>query len=229
MTTALDLIKRSMRMLGVYAIGEEPSAEEATDALGTLNATLGALSNTPVVYAKTLDSIAITAGQSSVTVGPSGTTVTDRPIAVSSDSYVVLDTTSWPLPVFTQHQYDGIPWKAQAGIPEGIWCLMDMPDITVTLWPVPSQAMTLKLWSVKLLASFPALTTVASLPPGFEDALAYLLAEALAPEYAVEVPAAVLRGVQRARNSLTTFEPPMLTLPAELSSPRFNILYGVSR
>lgn len=229
MTTALDLMKRSMRMLGVYSIGEEPSAEEAQDALLTLNATLGALSNTPIVYAKTLDSIAITAGSSSVTVGPSGATVTTRPVDVSSDSYVLVDTTSYPLSIFTQHQYNGIAWKAQAGIPEGIWCQMDMPDITVTFWPVPSQAMTLKLWSVKLLASFPALTTVVSLPPGYEDGLAYLLAEALAPEYDVEVPAAVLRGVQRARNSLTTFEPPMLTLPAELSSPRFNILYGVSR
>jgi hypothetical protein len=197
--------------------------------LTALNATLGTLSNTPLVYAKTLDSIAITANQSSVTVGPSGATVTTRPVMVSGDSYVLVDTTSWPLSIFTQHQYDGIPWKAQAGIPEGLWCQMDMPDITVTLWPVPSQAMTLKLWSTKLLASFPALTTVVSLPPGYEDGLAYLLAEALAPEYEVEVPAAVLRGVQRARNTLTTFEPPMLTLPAELSSPRFNILYGVSR
>jgi hypothetical protein len=160
---------------------------------------------------------------------PSGATVTTRPIAVSGDSYVLVDTTSWPLSIFTQHQYDGIPWKAQAGIPEGIWCQMDMPDITVTLWPVPSQSMTLKLWSTKLLASFPALTTVVSLPPGYEDGLAYLLAEAIAPEYEVEVPAAVLRGVQRARNTLTVFEPPMLTLPSELSSPRFNILYGVSR
>jgi hypothetical protein len=229
MTTALDLIKRSLRMLGVYSIGEDPSADESQDALTALNATLGTLSNTPLVYAKTLDSIAITANQSSVTVGPSGATVTTRPVMVSGDSYVLVDTTSWPLSIFTQHQYDGIPWKAQAGIPEGLWCQMDMPDITVTLWPVPSQAMTLKLWSTKLLASFPALTTVVSLPPGYEDGLAYLLAEALAPEYEVEVPAAVLRGVQRARNTLTTFEPPMLTLPAELSSPRFNILYGVSR
>lgn len=31
-TTALDLIKRALRLLGVYAIGETPSPDEGQDA-----------------------------------------------------------------------------------------------------------------------------------------------------------------------------------------------------
>jgi hypothetical protein len=225
MTTALDIIKRSMRLLGVYSIGEEPSASESQDCLTALNALMGTLSNSAMVYAKTLDSIAITAGQSSVTVGPSGATVTARPVEVLSESYFLSSNVSYPLSVFTLQQYNDLGLKTTQGIPVGIWPQMDMPDVTLTFWPVPSQAMTLKLWSTKLLTSFPALTTAVSLPPGYDDAIAYLLAETIAPEFQVEPPPSVMRGAQRSRRMLkrTNLEVPKLSMPAEVVGRPFFI------
>lgn len=226
MTTALDLIKRSLRMLGVYSIGEEPSAEEAQDALEALNALMGSLSNTSMVYAKTLDTIALTAGVSAITVGPSGTTITARPIEVLGESYIANGTVTYPLNVFNGAQYSDIAVKTTQGIPEAIWPLMNMPNAQITLWPVPIGSLSLCLWSIKQLATFPGLTTAVSLPPGYEDALAPILAETLSPEYGVDPSATVLRLATRGRKNIaaTNFEAPMLKMPAGISRSYFNIL-----
>lgn len=202
MTTALDVIKRSLRMLGVYAIGEEPSASESQDALAALNALMGTFSNGGMVYAKTLDTIALAASVASITVGPSGGTVTPRPVRVLDESYIVLSDVSYPLSLLTLQQYNDIGVKGSEGIPVGLWVQPDMPDVTITFWPVPSQALTLKLWSDKLVASFPALTTTVTLPQGYEEALAYILAETLSPEYQVPVPREVKIGAGRSRRIL---------------------------
>lgn len=209
--TALDIIKRALRMLGVLAQGEELSPEDAQDALSVLNALLAEISNGAMVYAKTLDAIALTAGQSSITVGPSGAIITDRPVRVLPESYIDLSGVSYPLSVLSLQQYNSIAVKADGGIPSGIWVQPNMPDITVTLWPVPSQAMTLRLWSDKVVTSFPGLTSIVSLPPGYENALPSMLAVELAAEYEVQPPGAVLQAAARGRRVIkrTNWQPPL--------------------
>jgi hypothetical protein len=202
MTTALDLISRSLRMLGVYAAGENPSAEESQDSLSVLNALLAEASNGAMVSVKTLDTIALSANVSSITVGPSGTTITARPVNVLPDSYIDIAGTSYQLELFDLQNYSSIGNKGDIGIPQGIFVLPNMPNVSVTLWPVPSQAMTLNLWSDKLVASFPTLTTVMGLPPGYENALANMLAVEVAPEYEVQPPPAVLAAAARGRRVL---------------------------
>lgn len=225
-TTALDVIKRSLRMLGVYAKGEEPDADESRDGLAALNALMGSLSNTPLVYAKTRDSIALTAGVPSITVGPSGTTVADRPMRVLDESYIQSGGVTYPLRVFTDQQYSDVSVKTTQGIPEAIWPLMNMPDAQITFWPVPIGSLTLNLWSIKQLATFPGLTTAVSLPPGYEDALAYFLAEALAPEYQVSLTQEVRDGIRRHRRNIEAMnlEVPMLKQRGEFVGSYFNVL-----
>lgn len=227
MTTALDLLKRSLRLIGAYSIGEDPSADESQDGLTALNALMGSLSLTGLVYAKTLDTIALTGGVASITVGPSGTTVTDRPIQVLDESYLTNGSVSYSLSLFNESQYADVSVKTTQGIPEAIWPLMNMPDAQLTFYPVPIAGLTLKLWSIKQLSTFPALTTTVSLPPGYEEALAYLLAEALAPEYQVSLSKEVEKGVRRSRLQIEAinFEPPMLKMPIETSGGAYyNVL-----
>lgn len=214
MTTALDILSRSLRMLGVYSAGESLSAEEGTDGLAALNALVAEMSNGAMVYAKTLDSIALTANQTSVTVGPSGATLTARPVRVLPESYIDLSGVSYPLEMFTLQQYNEIGVKAQTGIPVGLWVQTDMPNVTITPWPIPSQAMTLKLWSDKVFASFPSLTTVLSLPPGYENGLAAMLAVEVADEYEVAPSPSVMMKASRARRVLKrrNTQVPRLTL-----------------
>jgi hypothetical protein len=215
--TALDIIKRSMRLLGVYSIGEQPSADECADSLRALNAMLDSMANENLfIYAKTLDQITLSANNASYTVGPSGSTITARPIEVSGSSYIDYQGVSYPLMVATLTDFNQIPVKTLiAGIPNEMYVLPNMPNITIQLWPVPSATMTLNLWSNKLLQSFSSLTDVVNLPPGYERMLGYCLAEEMAPEFEVQVSPDVAKKAMQARKVIkrTNTEVPRLNMP----------------
>lgn len=217
MTTALDIIKRSIRLLGVYSVGEEPSADEAQDALTALNSMLDSWANDNLlVYAKTLDSVPLIAGQSSFTMGPTGSVVTTRPVFVDEASYIVYQNVSYPLEKLTLSDYNEIGLKTnQSGIPTSFWCLMNYPNITVTLWPVVADSMTMNVWSNKLITSFASLTTTIELPPGYQRLIEYALAEELAPEYEVPVPIAVASTSAKAKRSIkrTNTQSPLMSMP----------------
>lgn len=215
MATALDIIKRSMRLLGVYAIGETPSADESADALTALNALVTSLPP-QFIYAQTLDTIALTANTANITVGPSGTTITERPVEVLPASYITYQNVSYPLKVATLQDYNEVPFKTNTGIPVAIWPLMTMPNAAITFYPIPFAAMTLNLWSNKQVTTFPALTTVLTLPQGYERALAYMLAIDIAPEYDRDPNATVIQMANQARKNLkrTNTQIPMLQMPA---------------
>lgn len=220
MTTALDIIKRSMRLLQVYAIGEEPSSDEAQAGLTALNALVQSWGNSPLlIHAQSLDQIPLTAGTGSYIVGPGlGGFVTARPMEVLEASFVRFQGVDYPLSVLTLDDLNAIPVKTISGIPTGVYAHMDMPNITLTLYPVPSQAMTLHLWSVKAVPEFPGLTSSVILPPGYEQALAFLLAETLAPEYETQPSAQVMREAARVRRAIKR---------TNLQVPRLNMPFGV--
>lgn len=223
MTTALEIIKRSMRLNGVYNIGEEPSADESADMLSALNAMLDSMATESLlVYAQTLDAIPLTAGLASVTVGPTGTFVTTRPVSVLDASSITYGSTVYPLSVVTLQDYNDISTPSTSGIPQAIHCLMDMPDITVTPWPLPSAAMTLNLWSNKQIRSFTSLTTAVALPPGYDRLLANCLAVETAPEFGIDAPASVHRIAAAARRTLKrgNVQVPSLEMPYGVPSRR---------
>lgn len=217
MATARDLIKRAIRLLGVYTIGEEPSDDEAEDGLVALNAMLDSWATENLfVYAKTLDAVPMIAGQLSFTIGPTGSTVSARPVTINESTYVICQGVSYPLRKFTDAEYQSISLKTQVGgIPSGFWPLMNYPNVTVTPWPYPSEAMTVMLWSNKLVKSFPDLTTTVDLPPGYERALAFSLAEEIAPEYeAIPTPMVVSKAMQARKNiKRTNTQVPVMGMP----------------
>lgn len=218
MTTALDQIKRATRLLGVYAIGEDPSADEAATGLIALNALADSLANSGLlIAAKTLDQVTLVSGQASYQVGPSGADlVTPRPVQVLASSSISYQSVDYGLSLATQADYSSITVKTIGGIPGLVYPQMDMPDITLYLWPVPSTSgMVLNLWSNKAITSFPLLTTPVSLPLGWEQMLPYLLAETLAPEYQVPVPDAVDREIKRIRRTIkrTNAQVPRMSMP----------------
>lgn len=186
MTIALDIVRRAHRLIGVTSYADPLTATEENDGLIALNALLGSLSSTGFVYAKTLDTISLTAGAATRTVGPTGTTVTERPIRVSAETYISNGSTDEPVDLISQQQYNDIATKTTTGTPDRIFVLYGMPDITLHFYPVPTSGLTLKLWSEKQLSAFPSIQTTVTLPPGYEDALAFILAEAIAPEFNLE-------------------------------------------
>lgn len=216
MSTALDIIKRSLRLLGVYSAGEDLSADESADALSALNALMDSLSNDSLqVFARSVDAIALSAGTASVTVGPSGGTVTTRPVEVLDESYLRIGSTDYPLDMLTLDEWNAIGTKTLSGLPAALYVQPDMPDITVHIWPQPSEAATLYLWSRKQIRQFTSLPTELNLPPGYERMLAFMLAEELAPEYEREPSPTVRQKAAAARRSIkrTNLEVPVLDMP----------------
>ena len=232
MATALDSIKRAMRLIGVLPVGETPSAEEAADALVALNSMLESFANDKqVIYAPTLDSINWAPNTSSYTVGPSGTIITDRPVSLLTSCYFVWGDVSYALTPITVDEYNTIPLKVLNNtIPQFIWCNPTFPNSMITLYPTPSAAITLKLWSTKVLQSFPTLTTNVDLPPGYKDFIDYNLAERLAPEYLVDVPVGVARQAMLTRKAIarTNFVSQKMAYPGASLQGRgqFNIYSG---
>jgi hypothetical protein len=215
MTTAIDLISRAMRLIGVYSIGETPSADEASTGLTALNAMLDSWSTQNLfVFAQSTDVIALTAGVSAYVVGPASSTT--RPVDILDSSYILLSGVSYPLTVTALSNYNDIPLKADvSGIPTAIYSLMTVPNITVNLWPVPSQSMTLNLVSNKLISSFTGLATTVSLPPGYDRAIVFSLAEEIAAEYQVPVTPDVAKKAAYARKTIkrANVQIPVLKMP----------------
>lgn len=207
-----------MRLIGVYAIGEPMSSDEAETGLQALNSLVDSLANTNLlIYVKSLDQVTLVANQASYSIGPSGTDlVTTRPVEVLQSSNITYQGVTYPLSKWTLQDYNTISIKTIAGTPGVLYPQMDFPNITAYLWPAPGVAgMTLNLWSNKALSSFPDLTTTVSLPPGWEKMLSFLLAEDLSPEFEVPVPAEVVRQAAQIRKNIkrTNKQIPLMSMP----------------
>ncbi|QIM51622.1 hypothetical protein [Hydrogenophaga crocea] len=217
MTTALDIIKRAMRQIGVLSEGETPSAQQAADGLSVLNQLMASLGNaSQMIYAPSLDQIPLTTNQASYTVGPTGVFVTDRPVEILASSFLTYQGVSYPLVPWNLADYNQITVKTIGGIPTGFYALMEYPNITVTFWPLPAQGpMVFNMWSLKQITEFASLTQQVDMPPGYDRTLSMLLAIDLAPEYLVEPSATLVRNTTQARKMLkrTNAQIPRLVMP----------------
>lgn len=192
MTTALGIVTSAMRKNGVLTKGEAPSADEAADGLEMLNDLLASLSNDSlIVYARTLENFTLVGGTSSYTIGPSATFNTTRPVKVIA-AYVQSGGVDYPLTVVSDESFSAITYKSTSGIPEFLNYSNSYPTATIKLYPSPSSAYDLYILTEKPLTAFASLSTVVSLPPGWERMLKHNLAMEMAPEFGQQAPAEVV-------------------------------------
>ena len=185
-----DLIKGSLRLIGVIASGETPSADEMKDSLSSLNVMLDGWSTKRLtIYASTLDSLTLAVGTASYTVGTGGTFNTSRPTRVLSAYTRDSNGNDCDLKVYTERdRYNEIVDKDTSGRPEELFYDSSYTLGTIYLYPVPEQAYTLYMESLKPLSQLSGYTTEISLPDGYLRALKYNLAIELAPEFGASVP-----------------------------------------
>jgi len=232
MTTALDMIRRAYRMIGVYSIGESPSADEVVDALAALNSMLGVWANDHLmIYASTQDAITLSPGVGSYTVGPTGDVSSARPASIDTASNLVWNGVSYSLIVATLDEYQAIKMKTlQSTLPSVIWMNPTFPNATITLYPVPSLPMTLNLITWKPLSSFASAADSVNLPPGYEECIVSNLACALAPENEVPVPPQVAKMATMSKKAIkrTNWQPHFLGFEQGIpAGGRFNIYTGL--
>lgn len=205
MATAADIIRDALKTLGVLAAGEPLSSEDQSDGLRSLNLLLGTWANERLlVHGIRRSTHVLTANLSPHTIGTGGTFAVARPLRIDGAGIIRAgQTDETPLELLTDAQYREVGNKAQTdAVPSRLWVEQTHPTAKLWLWPVPTTAATLVLYTWSRISEFAAADTV-SLPDGYEDALIHALAMRLAPMYGAE-PSGVL--VQSARDAVAAIQ-----------------------
>lgn len=233
MATAGEQINRSLRLIGVLAEGEVPSADTANDALVALNQMIDSWSTERLaVYSTQTQLFTWPANEVKRTLGPSGDFVGVRPILVDDSTYYVAPNgVSYQINILNEMQYNSIAVKTvTASYPQQLYVNMTYPDIEMYVYPVPSQPLEWHIVSVRELSQPATLTTELHFPPGYMRAFAYNLACELAPEFGVEPSLQVQRIAMTSKRNLKRINNPgdVMALPLALTYGRmgYNIYIG---
>lgn len=228
MATAGDQINAALRLIGNLAEGETASAEASADALLALNQMIDAWSISGLNVYSTQDQQLTWPAIASRTVGPTGQLVAVRPVSVRK-AYYIDSGISYHLEVIDQEQYASISQKTSTStLPEYIFVNMTMPDITVTMYPVPTGSLELHLVSDVALSQPATLATALSFPPGYLRAFKYNLACEIAEEFGVIPSQNVVRKASTSLKAIKRInkKPLTMTLPAGLVRSSHSIFLG---
>lgn len=234
MATAGDQINRALRLLGVLAEGETPSAATSQDALTALNQMIDSWNTERLSIYATQDQVFTwPAGQTKRTLGPSGNFVGNRPILLDDSTYY-RDTgsnVSYGVKFINEDQYNGIAVKdSTSTYPEVIFVNMTLPDIEMYVYPQPTKALEWHFISVQELTQPALLSTTLAFPPGYLRAFTYNLACEIAPEFGVEPSPQVQRIAMTSKRNIKRINNPndVMSMPFGLIAKRqrYNIYAG---
>ena len=234
MDTAGETINGALRLLGVLAEGETPSAETSQDALRAMDQMIDSWNTERLSVFSTQDKVFTwPAGLINRTLGPSGDFVGNRPILLDDATYFKDPSTgiSYGIKMINQQQYDGIAVKTVSStFPQVLFVNMTYPDIDMFIYPRPTRALEWHFISVEELTQPATLDTVLTFPPGYLRAFRYNLACELAPEFGVEPSPQVQRIAMTSKRNLKRINNPndIMSMPYSLiaSRQRYNIFAG---
>jgi hypothetical protein len=196
MATAQSLIDRAARLVGGVASGESCTLAESTDGLIALNAMLESWQADKLyVYAFVDTAYSLVAGTQSYTVGPAGNfALTPRPPKIE-ECFVRVSNIDYPVTLLTDEQWFAIATKTDtATYPDRAYYEPSLTTGTLLVYPKPSAVSSLHIVTWTNVASLAALSTSISLPPGYEDAIAFNLAIRWSgPEFQLPIPDYVQR------------------------------------
>lgn len=234
MATAGDLINGALRLIGQLAEGETPSAETSNDALVALNQMLDSWSTERLSVFSTQDQVFTwPAGQRFQTLGPTGDFIGNRPVQLDDSTFFRDAGTgvSFGIKIINQQQYDGIAVKTVTSTyPQVIWLNMDIPNIQMYVYPVPTRDLEWHFISIDELVQPATLATALLVPPGYLRAFRFNLAVEIATEFGIDPPANVARIAMSSKRTLKRINNPedIMSLPYSIvgTRQRFNIFAG---
>jgi len=233
-TSAGDQINGALRLIGQLAEGETPSAATSDDALTAMNQMLDSWSSERLSVFSTQDQVFTwPASTKSRTIGPTGNFVGNRPVLLDDATYFrdPSNNISFGIKIINQQQYDGIAVKTVTSTyPQVIWVNMDMPNMDMYIYPVPTKALEWHFISVTELVEPATLATTLVIPPGYLRAFRFNLACEIAAEFGVEPPATVQRIAMSSKRNIKRINNPddVMSLPYSIvaTRQRFNIYSG---
>jgi hypothetical protein len=239
--TAGDQINRALRLLGVLAEGETPSAAMSQDALMALNQMIESWNTERLSVFSTQDQVTLwPVGSINATLGPTGTLTPLNPLQTFTRPILIDDATyfrdpqtnvSYGIKLINQQQYDGIAVKTVTSTyPQVMFVNMTYPDLDIYVYPKPTRSLEFHFISVEPLDQPANLATNILFPPGYLRAFTYNLAMEIAPEFGVEPSAQVQRIAMTSKRDLKRINNPddVMSMPYAIvaTRQRFNIYAG---
>ena len=221
MTTAIQMITRSMRLVGAIGKGEAPDDDEAADGLTSLNSMLPSWSIERLyAYYVVEESFPLTSA-TSYTMGPGGDFDTVRPTRIEDANFIRYGSGSSAYDLHLQllnfEAYASIIAKGiTSNVGQYMYVDMQNPLAVIKFVPIPTgSGGVLHIFSWKQLQTFSTLTDVLALPPGYERAIVFSLAEEIAGEYGLPVPPQVSAIALKSRANLKRINAPSPVMRSE--------------
>jgi hypothetical protein len=237
--TAGEQINRALRLIGMLAEGETPSAATAQDSLMALNQMIDSWNTERLSVFSTIDQIVNwPVGSINETLGPSGSLVrlngtAQRPVLVDDSTYFKDPGTgvSYGVKLINQQQYNGIAVKTVTStFPQVVFVNMTYPNIDIFIYPRPTRLLEWHFISVEQLTQPASLSTDILFPPGYLRAFTYNLACEIAPEFGVEPSPQVQRIAMYSKRNLKRINNPddVMSMPYAIvaTRQRFNVYAG---
>lgn len=230
--TYSELIRSSLRLIGQLGPGRLASSVEETDALLILNRMLNSWSSERLqIYQIERSTYTITPSLQPHTIGTGGTFNTARPVRIDNAGVIsVSGTYESGLKILTPDEWAAKTSKSLTSeLPSEVYYDAAYPLGNLYLWPVPTTAATLALYTWKILSAVALTSATVTLPEGYEDALTYNLAVRLALEWGKPVKPEVAQLARETKQVIRTHNAPILQMSCDsalLGSGGFNILTG---
>ena len=203
-----DIIHSALRKIGAVSAGEVVEPDEQQDALEALQVMLRSWSAEKLnVFSSVHEDFTLVAGTEEYTWGVGGTINTLRPNQVTGVSIVDSSGVTHPVSIIDESKYRLISTKDTSSRPYNLFPRYTYPYVIITLYPVPPDAETLKLESLKPFtesSSFSSVSDTLAIPTHYEEPIIYNLAVRCAPEYGKAIPASVAAIALDSYNRLTT-------------------------
>jgi hypothetical protein len=207
-TTALDLIRRAMRLAQALGQGEVPTAAEASDGLDALNTMLDSWRlDRNLIHRIQEHTVTWTAGQRSRTIGSGGNFDVARPVRLEA-GFSRISNNDYPYRIVPREVYESTTAKyPTSSFPDILYYEEAYPLGTLWAYPIPNTNLEMHLFSWETIQAFTALTDTVQLPPGYKRAIEYNLALELA-DFATDLPKTVVMIAERSLAALKRINAP---------------------
>jgi len=205
--TALQIVERSMRMLGALESGEDSSTNEQSDGLEALNDLIDSLSNQSLMllYRVRDSALSVSSAANSYTIGSGYTFNTAYPVRIDSLA-ITSGSINYPVPEKTVIQERAWQVSTQA-IPEFFYYQpvfgSGAAPYGIIYFPTQlSTSYTVTIDSLKPVTQYSTISEALYLAPGHKEFLVSHLAIRLAPEFKKSVPPAIAEMAKESRESI---------------------------
>lgn len=218
-----DIIHSALRKIGAVASGETVEPEEQKDSLEALQIMLRSWSVEQInVFSLVTETHTLVGGTTIYSWGEGGTINTIRPNEVVDATIDDSSGVTHPVTIISEGQYRNITVKGTSSRPYYLYPQYTYPYVTIKLYPTPSDAETLNLYSLKPFtetSSFDSVDDTLAMPVSYQEPIIYNLAIRMAPEFGRAIPVTVAAIATSsydrliARNAANHFEPVVIILP----------------